>query len=94
MSTILTKLVKALAEGKFGAGPAKAYWWLAGRKTYTGIALGAAYFVLHGGAAAGVCEPCGGYAHGLAVASITLVSVGLLDAAIREEPPVKPASVK
>lgn len=94
MGAILAKLVKALAEGKFGAGPAKAYWFLAGKKTVTGVALGTAYVGLHLSAGAGLCDACAAYGHQLAVASVTLVSIGLLDAAVREEPPVKPAAVR
>ena len=83
--TLLASLVKAVADGKLGAVPSKLYWAVAGVKAFVGVLLGAAYLVLTHWP--GVCPPCAGWAHGLAVASVTLLAIGWTDQVIREEPP-------
>lgn len=90
MSKILALGVKMLAEGKFGEGPAKAYWWLAGKKTHIALALAAVYGVLYGAGEKGLCQPCGEWAGWVVGLSGVLVTVGLFDAAVRIEPPRKP----
>jgi hypothetical protein len=90
MGAILAHLVKKLAEGDFGAGPAKAYWWLAGKKTLTGTIGVAAAGALWALGEAGLCDPCGGYVLQLGAVSLLLMQIGLWDAAIRIEPPARP----
>jgi hypothetical protein len=94
MGAIAAKLIKAVAEGRFGKPIARVYWFLAGKKTVLGIVAGTAYTGLRLAHEINGCLSCGDWAHMLAVASVTLVSVGLLDAAVREDPPQKPLSIR
>lgn len=89
VSKIIAYLLKLIAEGKFGALLAKVYWWLAGYKTYIGLALGAVYAGLLKLAESG-CAPCSEYAGYVAWLSAFLVSIGFIDAALREKSPAKP----
>jgi hypothetical protein len=93
MGAILAKLVKAVAEGRFGRWPARVYWYLAGKKTITGLVLGTAYVGLTLASEAGICSECSGWAQRLAVVSVALVAAGLLDRALREDPPHRPMGV-
>lgn len=90
MGKILAVLVKKLAEGDFGAGPAKVYWALAGIKTYTAIAFAAAGLVLSQLSQHGLCAACDGYVASLLTVAGFLATIGLFDGAVRIEPPQKP----
>lgn len=89
MSKILAMGVKMLAEGRFGKGPAAAYWWLAGKKTWIAVALAGIYGVLYEASGRGLCQPCAEWSDWILNASGVLVAVGLFDAAVRIEPPRK-----
>ena len=86
--SVLLHLVWKVAEGDFGEGPKRAYWWLAGKKTWTGIALGVAWYALSDAGQRGLCAPCASYAEWLLYLSGILVSTGLLDKALRSAAPV------
>jgi len=92
MGTILAIFVKKLAEGDFGAGPAKAYWWAAGKKTWTAIAFAAVATALTIAYELGLCEPCYAYVGTLITISVGLAAVGLFDGAVRITPPVRPSN--
>ena len=89
VSKLLAYLIKLVAEGKFGAPVAAIYWWLAGKKTYIGLALAAVYSALLK-LAEGGCAPCADYAGYVAWLSAFLVSVGVIDAALRTPAPKQP----
>lgn len=94
MGAILATLVKKLAEGDFGQAPARAYWWLAGKKTWTAVALASIAGGLFMANANGLCDPCHGYAMGIITAAGVLASIGLFDAAVRITPPTVPPFVR
>ena len=87
MSQILARIIRGVAEGKYGAAAKKVYWFLAGKKTITGIVCAAAYAGLLAAQATGTCAECGKYAETLAYVAGFLVTVGLFDAAVRLDPP-------
>jgi hypothetical protein len=89
MSKILAIAVKKLAEGDFGAGPAKAYWWLAGKKTWIAFAVGVAAYGLNEASGRGLCDPCQGYVATLGTAAAVLAAAGLYDGALRTSAPQK-----
>jgi hypothetical protein len=94
MSALLATLVKKLAEGDFGPGPAKAYWWMAGKKTWTALAMAAVAGALFLAAQLGKCDACWEYGIWVASASTILSSIGLFDGAVRIEAPAKPPFIK
>lgn len=78
--------VTQIAEGKFGEGPKKVYWWLAGKKTWiTVIVAGAAEIMSN--IPAEQCEGCAEWAAYTWTAAGILLVVGLWDGAIRAIPP-------
>jgi hypothetical protein len=95
--TAVQKLIEfvfgGIAAGRFGAGPKKVYWFLAGKKTYVGVALAAIAHLIGEAQAAGLCSAhgldCEGWATGLQAVAAFLVTVGLLDAAHRAPAPKK-----
>ncbi len=93
MSKLLPYLVKALAEGRFGEAPKKAYWFLAGKKMYIGAVLGAVAALLQWGTSSGTCGQlgldCTGYTATLASVAGILALIGLYDGAVRAEAPNK-----
>jgi len=89
MGTLIANLIRKVAEGDFGKRAAVAYWWLAGKKTWSGLVVGAAYYGLTRAAEAGLCYDCASWAGYLLSASLFLVGVGLVDAGVRARPPYK-----
>ena len=89
MSKILAVMVKKLAEGDFGAGPAKAYWWLAGKKTWLALVIGVAAFALNEASGRGLCDPCQDYVTTLGTVAGVLAAAGLYDGALRTPAPQK-----
>jgi hypothetical protein len=89
MGALLALFVKKLAEGDFGAGPAKVYWWLAGKKTWIALGLAAIAGALSLAYELGLCAPCYDYVGLIVTISVGLAAVGLFDGAVRITPPVK-----
>ncbi len=87
VSKIIAYLLKRLAEGGFGGGPKAAYWWLAGKKTYIAAALAIATYGLSYLSDHGVCPPCASYNTYLLALAGFLASIGLIDGALRTDPP-------
>jgi hypothetical protein len=94
VSGIPAKLVKAVAEGQFGMPLSRLYWFLAGKKTIVGLALGAAYAGLVYLRDSGQCVPCFQLSDYTFYAFTGLVAVGLADGSLREKPPQKPPSIR
>lgn len=90
MGAILARLVKKVAEGDFGATPAKVYWWLAGKKTWTALVLATVAGGLFLASQLGLCGPCYDYGTYIASASVVLGSWGLFDGAVRIQAPEPP----
>lgn len=85
LSSLLPELVRLLAEGKFGAAPAKVYTFLSGKKTYLSIAL---YIVWGALGYVEVYVPgVVGYAGYVLQAANFLLVIGLFDGAVKFEPP-------
>ena len=97
ISRILAVFVKKLAEGDFGEPLRKCYWWLAGVKTYIGMAFGAAWAALAWAQESGLCTAqgwdCEGWGTTLASIAAFLVLVGLYDGALRTQAPDKLAGI-
>lgn len=100
VSSILAKIVKDIAEGKYGQKPKDWYWWAAGKKTLIALGIAAFYGVAQVGLSIfAQCVPECGSQQAVdqlagAVAWIprivtVLIAVGLFDAAVRLEPPKK-----
>lgn len=100
ISGILANLVKDIAEGKYGEGPKKLYWSLAGKKTWIAMGIAALYGV--GQVAVSVlaaCVPeCGSPEALLQLEGIlkwvpevvaVLIAIGIYDGAVRLDPPKK-----
>lgn len=95
---VLPSLIAALAEGDFGALPAKIYWALKGRKIVVGaIGWGLAeilYKLVDGGGClqlwVGACDQIRPVAYWVATIMGYLTVAGLADAAVHYEPPQKP----
>lgn len=90
LGKLLAIAVKKLAEGDFGTGPAKVYWWLAGKKTPLAVAVAAVAGGLSLAYKYGLCEPCADYVDGIIKAAGILVAIGVFDAAVRIAPPERP----
>lgn len=88
-SQILVKAIRGVAEGKFGAKAQKVYQAVEGLKTWIAFAIAVTTFALEKAAIAGVCDNCGEYAVIAYSISAFLLSVGLLDGAVRATPPNK-----
>jgi len=87
--TVLLGTVKKAAEGGYGSRAKAIYWWLAGKKTWAGVIVATVAYGLQTATSAGVCgQECGDAAgwllYGLAP---LLISAGVLDEALRAEPP-------
>jgi hypothetical protein len=82
--------IKMLAEGKFGKPPAAVYWWLAGKKTFIAIVLAAVYGALYQAHERGLCAPCADWSGWLLGAAAFMATIGIVDGAVRIEPPQKP----
>lgn len=85
-SKAVPSAVNAIAEGKFGEGPKKVYWFLAGKKTWITVVVA--------GAAEGLssipaeqCADCSTYGEYAWIAAGFLLVIGLWDGAIRAVPP-------
>ncbi len=89
-SQILVKVIKGASEGKFGPKAQKVYSSLEGLKTWTGAVVVAVTFALETLAGAGLCADCDAYATTAYTVGAFLLSVGLLDGAVRAEAPKKP----
>ena len=96
MSNLPALLVTGIAEGRFGEGPKKVYWWLSGKKTYIGLAFGLAWALLEYGSSSGTCGKlgydCSHISSVLGQVAMFLLAVGLYDGAIRTTAPVAPAA--
>lgn len=97
MSIIVAKAVKMLAEGRFGAGPAKLYWALAGKKSWIAAILATLAAAVWGADQAGLCAllaehavNCGAVTQVLGTAAAALAALGLYDGALRLPAPEKP----
>jgi len=88
-SQIAVKIVLGIAEGKFGTKAQSIYQALEGLKTWTAIVIAVVTFGLEKAAVAGLCEQCGDYALYAYSVSAFLLTVGLLDGAVRAEAPKK-----
>lgn len=100
ITSFLPNLVKQIAEGDKNAPLTKAYWWLAGKKTITALAIaflyGVAQVVLH---VLSQCAPaCAnpedlvtfeGWLKAVPTVVGVLVGVGLFDKAVRLDAPKK-----
>lgn len=87
-ASLLGDGIRAIADGKAGEKPKAIYWWLAGKKTPTGLAIGAATAAVEY-----LVKAPPDYAWEqptltvfYTIASI-LVTAGLADGLTREEPP-------
>ena len=88
-SQIAVKAIRGIAEGNFGPKAQRVYVALEGVKSWTALAIATVTFGLEKATLAGVCDSCGEYALiGYGVAAF-LLSVGLLDGAVRATPPNK-----
>jgi hypothetical protein len=92
ISKILPALIKAIGDGQFGEPVRKLYWAAAGYKTITGatIWLIAEGLTIYG--STGYCPDCATWLPYVQRASEVLILAGLADAAVREHPPVPPAT--
>lgn len=90
VSKIIAMLIRKVAEGDFGAKPAAVYWFLAGKKTYLGVALASLAFALSRAGEAGVCGECEAWVKTLGGVAAFLISIGLVDGAVRTYPPSPP----
>lgn len=95
-SAVIPKLVKGIAEGKFGEAPKTWYWKLAGLKTWITAVIVVIGFGLDQFASSGLCVPdgpidfsCQGAAVSLYTFAGFLAAVGLYDGAVRSEAPKK-----
>ena len=97
LSKILAVIVTKLAEGDFGDGPKKLYWWLSGKKTALGLLFGAAWALLDYGQTSGFCLAqgldCAGLATTLGTIAAFLLAAGLYDGALRSPAPNKYAGL-
>ena len=88
MSKIIGIVIRKAAEGDFGALPKSIYWGLAGKKTLIGTVLLAAW-----GAVSYFspeqCASCATWAEYLKWFAGFGISIGILDATLRLEPPQK-----
>ena len=87
MSKLLAIVLRKAAEGDFGPAVQKVYWYLEGKKTYTAAALAGVAAGLQAASDANICEPCGAWVVSLYSAAALLGTLGLVDAAVRIEPP-------
>jgi len=100
VSGLLAGFVKDLGNGKFGEGPKKIYWSLAGKKTWISLGLAATYGVVQLAVSLlATCVPeCAspenlvqlqGVGEWILRAVTVLIPIGLYDAAVRIDPPKK-----
>lgn len=99
LSSFLPGIVKNLGDGQYGAGPQKVYWWLAGKKTWISIGIGAVWAFGHTVvvpalvacqcAADGTIPSIEGALGWVASVVPWLILMGIVDAGIRLEPPKK-----
>ncbi len=87
MGKLIAALLKKIAEGGFGERPKQIYWALAGIKTYLGLAFAVLSFGLSQAHERGLCISCADYNGMLLSVAAFLVSIGLLDGALRTDPP-------
>jgi hypothetical protein len=87
LGKLLAWFVTKLAEGDFGAGPAKVYWALAGVKTWIAFGLVTVMGVMHFAAENGFCAPCEDYVATILKVVPYLIAAGIYDAAIRYRSP-------
>ena len=81
--------IKKAAEGGHGPGAKALYWWLEGKKTYLGLGFAGAMYGLNEASIRGLCDDCLSWAAILAGASLIFFQAGILDEALRFEPPKK-----
>lgn len=89
MGAIVVHLIRKVAEGDFGAFPKAAYWKAAGLKTWTGLGLSVGWYALTKASEVGLCADCSAWAAYILPVGLALVSVGLVDAGFRAQPPYK-----
>lgn len=89
-SEFIPKIIKAVAEGKFGEPAKKVYWQVAGYKTWITVVVASAGFVLQQLEEAGLCADCGAWYVILYQVALGLLAVGLFDGAVRLDPPKDP----
>lgn len=84
---LLGQLRKA-AEGGYGRRVKALYWWLVGKKTYTGFFLALVAYAFSEAHTRGLCADCGSWAVWITgTLSVFLVQIGIADAAMRAEKP-------
>lgn len=90
IAQVLPALLRACADGDLGPQAKAAYWFLAGKKTYIGIALGVGAFALEKLVAA---PPDYTWEKPALAVLYTLGAIfagaGLIDEPLRQEPPQK-----
>lgn len=80
---LLPLLLKAVAEGELGEPAKRVYWWMAGKKTFTGVViLGASAGLEAVCASHGIQGACDA-AHWLYLAGAALTAIGLVDGGTR-----------
>lgn len=100
VSGLLAGFVKDLGNGRFGEGPKKLYWKLAGKKTWISLGLAATYGIIQlAGTLLATCVPeCATPENLVQLTAIgdwifravaVLIPIGLYDAAVRVDPPKK-----
>jgi hypothetical protein len=89
-SEFIPKLIKAVAEGKFGEPAKKIYWQVAGYKTWITAIVATVGFALQQFEQAGLCPDCAGWSVILYQVALGLLAVGLFDGAVRLDPPKDP----
>lgn len=101
LSSFIPGLIKNVAEEKFGKGPAKIYWFLAGKKTTVSAVIGAVWSFGHfvvipylaaqpeGAVDAATIPSIEGWLSYLPMVLLVLVPAGIADAGLRLEPPQK-----
>lgn len=88
-SETLVKVIKGVAEGKFGEKPKTIYWALEGYKTLIAFVLAVATFALEYAVNAGLWPEAAVAVPVLYSIAALLAAVGLYDGAVRTEPPNK-----
>jgi hypothetical protein len=88
-SELLVKVIKGVAEGKFGEEAKAVYWAVEGYKTVIGLVGGLLIYILEQVVAAGYWPEAAPAIPVLYAIAAFLLSVGLYDGALRSEAPKK-----
>jgi hypothetical protein len=90
LGQILPALLRAMADGDFGPQAKAVYWFLAGKKTYIGLTLGALAFIFEKLVAAPPDYPWEGAVLAVVYSiAATFFTAGLIDEPLRQDPPQK-----